>query len=462
MALSVATSVSKLFSGAIVYVAFARLLGVAEYGRIGFGLSFALIVVAFAEYGYSVMAMRDIPQERYELDRYVFNVFLQKALFTVITFAIGTYYLYSLQEEGNHTIGMNFLIFGLLYSHTAYLLCVFRATNNYLYECIVSMFYAGLLVLILIAMNTHEMSVELLSICLLFSRIMQLGLSVLIYWRWIRIGELRFDKGIQRYLLMNSWSFGIHYVAGFLYMQIDTQVLSICRSSYEVGIFQSVMRLIFVFLVVAEIIVNVYMPYLAQLYRNKGAGAVIDISNLLVKYLVMIGFSFYLFLCVFVKEIFGIVYGEEYLVATTIVPYLSAILVFRMFGGIHGTILTVSDHQVARLVAVVISMTVSAVMNILLVPRYGVEGAVFASMATHIVLHAIYLVYTRRYLGSYLFARSTIVTCLLGVMIAILVICMSDMCGYMGPIALLIWCIYIMLETKWKEIRKLFPSMQLQ
>ena len=70
----------QLYSGSIVIILLAKLLEIEEFGDFAYGVSLSGIISTCAEFGFSLMTLRDVPQKRYEQQPYVINVLFQKTI----------------------------------------------------------------------------------------------------------------------------------------------------------------------------------------------------------------------------------------------------------------------------------------------------------------------------------------------------------------------------------------------
>ena len=52
------------------------------------------IMTVISEFGFSLMAQKDIPQKVFFLNKYVFNTLIQKCIFSFFTLCIGFIYLF--------------------------------------------------------------------------------------------------------------------------------------------------------------------------------------------------------------------------------------------------------------------------------------------------------------------------------------------------------------------------------
>jgi len=68
------------------------------------------------------------------------------------------------------------------------------------------------------------------------------------------------------------------------------------------------------------------------------------------------------------------------------------VLMFIRYGGVsYGTVLTLSERQGVRVAAVSGTLVLSLTLNAVLVPRFGLAGAIAASIAGHLTLYSVYV-----------------------------------------------------------------------
>jgi O-antigen/teichoic acid export membrane protein len=97
-----------------------------------------------------------------------------------------------------------------------------------------------------------------------------------------------------------------------------------------------------------------------------------------------------------------LLFGGRYDAISPLLP-LFGLLAFIRYGGVsYGTLLTLADRQMVRVLAVCGVMVLGLALNALLIPRFGLTGAVIASIAGHLVLYAVYVRAARKDVGGFL------------------------------------------------------------
>jgi len=215
------------------------------------------------------------------------------------------------------------------------------------------------------------------------------------------------DATIQKYLLKNSWSFGLHFVLGTLYFTIDAQIIYVLLGNAQLALYDGAFRIVTIVLLINNVIMQVFLPHLSAKFAMRDDSfdrIVIWLLNLFL----FIGYYFALFVCVFEKQIILMLYREKFLgLAQLFVPLL-LVCVLRSVASLYGTLLTLSHNQITRVKAVLCSLLVSAATNCLLIPHYGIKGAALASLITHTFLVTVYIISTKKVYSNYYISRTAV------------------------------------------------------
>jgi len=122
-----------------------------------------------------------------------------------------------------------------------------------------------------------------------------------------------------------------------------------------------------------------------------------------------------------------LLFGGRYDALAPLLP-LFGLLAFIRYGGVsYGTLLTLADRQTVRVLAVCGVMVLGLALNALLIPRFGLTGAVIASITGHLVLYGVYVRAARKDIGGFLVdRRSRALLCMAGAIVLLLPFLPSD------------------------------------
>lgn len=402
---STISAMLQLYNGSIVLILLVKLMDVEHYGEIAFGISLAGIISTFGEFGFSLMTTRDIPQKKFENSAYVSNVIIQKAIINFLVLIGGLVYLFVFYsgKEFFH-IKILFLLDGLILSFSSYFVAFLQSVNRFRYETEAALLNAILLSITLLFYKLFNLSFGL--VCILFVSVYFFRLL----WLIIRSKQMLtlkspfFDRGIQKYLLKTSWSFGLHYIMGVLYFSIDAQIIYSFLGNERLALYNAAFRIVSIALIFANILMQVFLPYLSSISNTQKKKFKI-IVVILLNSLLFLTCSFAVFVLLFDHSIILILYKSQYNSVTTLFLPLLAMCILRGVALVFGMLLTISDNQMFRVKAIFISLIISISANLYLIPHFGIMGAALASLLTHLFLAGAYIFFVKKLYHSFFINR---------------------------------------------------------
>jgi len=386
------SSFLQIYTGGIIFIVLARIMSIEDFGLIGFGFSLGTILTTCFDFGHSLMIMKDYPQKTFMPNNYVFNTMVQKLwiiLFFTILFLI---YLWIFYEAEWFLVGIAFIIFAMFSVFVLYLQALMRVKNQFNKYTISVSIYAALVTVVVLLFYFYNFSVVNLIVLMIISKSIQLIFSVFLCKE--TFNNANYDSKIQKYLKKNSWSYAAHYIFGVFYFNIDTQIISIYLTAEQVAFYQSIFKLIYIFLIFSEILSNALLPYLA--YKIANGTKIDNKANEIFYFLLIIGCSLFLFLTALYQPIIDILFTKKYESAYVIVLPLSLLIILRTVASIYGNLLTISNNQKNRVKVVLISLIFSLGLNILIIPQYGILGAAWSSVIVHMILLGGYYFFSKK------------------------------------------------------------------
>jgi O-antigen/teichoic acid export membrane protein len=198
------------------------------------------------------------------------------------------------------------------------------------------------------------------------------------------------DRASVGVMLRTGFPFGVHAAVGTLNMQADTIMIHHYLGAGPVGIYQAGMRVLVGALLVADALNGVYLARLAR------TGQVpVEFSRLgtqMTRHLLALGTIAFACTLAGSELIVHYLFDDGYAPLVRILPAFGVLMFIRYGGVSYGTVLTLSDRQGVRVAAVSGALALSLALNALLVPRYGLAGAIAASIIGHVALYSVYVV----------------------------------------------------------------------
>ncbi len=393
---STLTSILQLYTGSVVFIVLAKLMSVEDFGILSFGFSLSALAVIVADFGFSLMIIKEYPEQENSHKNYISNSLLAKVALSIVCAALFFAYLGLAYEGDWFKVGAIYILFAIITSFTIYLQALLKVQNRFHKYTESTIVYSIAVTLVILGYAIFQLNLFQLVGSLLLSKVIQLVWTTYLCRSSFTASADSFSP-IGK-LIKRSWSFGLHTVLGIFYFMIDTQIISLYLGATDVALYQSVFRIILILLVFSDIISNVLLPYLSYKYYQQE-----NISELVSKiflYMLIIGCSLFLAFTSFKIPILELLYTPEYVQATVLVLPFSIVVILRTSSALLGNILTISNRQVYRVITVAVSLVISIVLNLICIPKFGILSAAWVSVVVHVVLFSMYFFYSKKEVPS--------------------------------------------------------------
>ena len=151
------------------------------------------------------------------------------------------------------------------------------------------------------------------------------------------------------------------------------------RPAYEAGIFQAASQVSFFFVIILSSLNTIFAPMIADLYHRNELSRIEELYRISTKWGLYLITPFFIVLCFLPQEFMIAIFGPAYVSGWIPLLLLAATQVVNVGTGAVGFILIMTGHQNDWFTISGIIMLFSVIINILLIPRYGMNGAAVAS-----------------------------------------------------------------------------------
>ncbi|MGB0891255.1 MAG: flippase [Flavobacteriaceae bacterium] len=199
-------------------------------------------------------------------------------------------------------------------------------------------------------------------------------------------------------------SFPMMYSGLLLYLLSWTDIFMIenLRTSKEVGIYTTAFKVASIgFLVITSINV-VIAPKIAELYSKKDIKQLHKTIVNTTRLISVFTLPLVAVMIFFRKEILSF-FGAEFIAGENALILIALGILFSAMSGTVDQILNMTNQQKVLRNIILFSFVLNVVLNYLLIPKFGIEGAAFASLITNVFLNSICIFYIRKKIGFYTF-----------------------------------------------------------
>jgi len=203
----------------------------------------------------------------------------------------------------------------------------------------------------------------------------------------IKLFELKFsfDSKLGKKLVVFSLPLMFVGILNFLMTWTDTLMLGYYKGSEVVGLYNAaspLARLIPIFLNSAAIL---YAPIVTSLYAQGKMKEMGRVYQILTKWIFLLTLPIFSVMFLFPEVTILFIFGEKYVSAAPALQILALGFMFHTFLGLNGLTLVVIGQPKLNMVGDTFAVISNVVLNVLLIPKYGIVGAAVATAVSYFV-----------------------------------------------------------------------------
>lgn len=371
----------------IYFIVIARLIGVENTGQYFFALSFTSIFAVIADFGFASVLTREMSKNPQNANNLFSVAFGGKIIFGICAYIL----VFIFSNVLNYSVEMRQLIYlaGLTMwfdNLHALFYAVFRAKRNLKYEAF-GLFASQLITLMIgsIALYYHLPLIWLI-IAYAIPSFLNIFYSGFFAVRVFKIKlKIVFNKVDYKKFLHMAWPFALAGIIGRLYAYNDTLLMSKMLTARELGWWSIPYKITFAFqFVPLALSASIYPVFSSLFATNKDA-----IGKLFVKswrYLFIIIFPLSAGVIAIADQFVISLYGADYMPSILPLRILMISLIFAYLALITGALLNAVGEQKKQTLLMAIALVVSVFSNIILIPRFGINGAAISVLISNIIL----------------------------------------------------------------------------
>lgn len=179
----------------------------------------------------------------------------------------------------------------------------------------------------------------------------------------------------------------------------DIIMLGIMKTSFEVGIYDVAMR-------GSELILFVQIAFsisvastLSKLHAENKIQELASLVKRITLMVALLTLPIAVLLVIFGEKFIGILFGNEYLFGVLALQILAFGHIFNVLTGPSDLVLNMSGNQKYTAVSVLVAAVVNIVLNLFLIPKYGVEGACASTFTSTVVWNTLLVLQCRKRVG---------------------------------------------------------------
>ncbi len=381
-------NIVKTFLGLVVTIYVIRYLGPTDFGLLSFGLSIVGILYPVTTLGLDAILFRNIIKN-IENERTLIHTAKVLRLYTAILLTlIVSIYIYNLSLSGNLKCVLELLLLGLIIEsfsiYKEYFSAIVR-TKYIAISSIFSMLSSSILKIVFIVL---KFNVVWFALAFLVQKIVNVMALKYFYNKRSSVNSnmVVFDKMIAKDMLTDSWPLIFTSFTGLLYMYTDQLLIKYFLNLTQVGLYAGAVKLVMFFYVIPSIISNIIYPKIIKLREKLSKSEFVYKMSMIYFFNLFIACSILVVFMLFSERIVLFLLGEEFTSSSEVLLIYCFGLIFVFFQANNNKLLIMENLQKLMLSRNILGLSINFFLNIILIPKYGIKGAAFATVCTEIII----------------------------------------------------------------------------
>lgn len=392
-------------------VLLARMLGVESFGHYVYALSWITLCVLFGKFGLDVAALRFIPEYVADNNWGLLHGFIRrsKQAVLIVSSSIALLVFLAVMMAGSYidaALQMVFILAALLLPLNAYLIVQGAHLQGFNHvaaaqapQVIVRpLLFAAALAIAAIVMPMHgagEMAMLLNVVTTLAA------IGVMTYLCRVKL-PLQVSEAVPEYRT-RQWgrvAFPLMGITSFTLIlnQADVIIVGALLSTTDAGIYSAASRVAIMLTFGITLVNSVAAPMISRLYAQ---GRTAELQRML-NIVAWGSFAFATPLClgvmIFRQEIMQM-FGAEFVAGVDVLLILAGARWINAITGAAGYLMSMSGHERQAMKILGWSALLNVVLNLILIPLFGIGGAALATLVTTLLWNVLMVVYGRKYVG---------------------------------------------------------------
>ncbi|MDA1196487.1 MAG: flippase [Nanoarchaeota archaeon] len=376
----------NVFSFLLVIV-ISHYLGDNGFGKYSYAFAFVNVALIFSHLGMRTYLFREISKHPEKTKKFLDNAFTLRFFLTWFVYGIALVIAFFIPDAREiFLVIVLVMIYEQLYLFVRLANTVFNAhernrfvlTARTLLKSLGLVFGAASLFLGygLVGLVVGLIAVQLI-VC---------GYSYFVLKKNFVVPSFSFDFAYWKTLVTASLPFWFTLVFQRIYYRIDTLMLGSMTTFSETGLYGASFSIVNALSFIPAVVITASFPTMSRMFDTNSRKQLTHLYHKVFSYLFTIGFPAVIGLTILADRIMPFVFGPEFVRAGPLLQILSWSVLFIFLTHLLGYLLNAIDKQKLFTIATVITAIANLGLNLMLIPRYGAQGAAYATVSSYLIL----------------------------------------------------------------------------
>jgi len=382
------SSVSKILSTVLALVSIGfitRYLGKEGFGNYATVLAFLSFFAAVADLGLYHISTREISRPGADAERIMGNIFTLRIVSALVIFFIAPIVVLFFEYSPEVKKGIILVVASFIFSSGYQVLNGVFQKHLAMDKVAVGELIGKIIqVAVVIFAVKFNWGFDWIVASLLFN--MVASFLIVFFWvkKYIQI-KIRFDFAYWKKFLKEAMPIGIGAIIVFIYFKLDTILLSIMKSSADVGIYNAAYKVIENLIFFPAMIVGLILPIMAGTILNDFKKFT-EVSNKTFKIFVILVAPLIIGTLFLADGVIDLIGGGQFAASADVLRILIFALAAVFFGVFFNNILIAGNLQKRLMIVWSSAAILSVSLNLLFIPKFSYFASAWISVASEVLV----------------------------------------------------------------------------
>lgn len=191
---------------------------------------------------------------------------------------------------------------------------------------------------------------------------------------------------IKKEFISYSWPIMFTSIIGSVFYWIDSFSIGYFKTALEVGLYNAALPIALLMSFAPELFMQLFFPLINKEFSRKNWETIKQLSQQVGKWIFIINLPIFLIILLFPGAIINLLFGSTYLIAENALRILAIGFFISSLFNISGNLIGMVGKSKIMLINIIITSLINIILNIILVPRYGINGAAISTTIVWILL----------------------------------------------------------------------------
>ena len=184
-----------------------------------------------------------------------------------------------------------------------------------------------------------------------------------------------------------------------IFSWVDSFSIGYLKTAADVGLYNAAVSLSSFLLIAPVLFLQLFLPIITKEYSKKNFNVIKNLSKQLGKWIFLFNLPLLIIMLFFPGAVINLLFGSEYIQAENALRFLSLGLFFSSLSQISENLLSMIGKSKKTLFNLIIATIINLLLNFLLIPRYGIDGAAISTMISYFIWGGL-SIFTAKYYTS--------------------------------------------------------------